>query len=116
MAQAGDERVGRFRREALPALLELYRPSKVLVFGSRARGEALKHSDLDLVIVSDAFRDVAWLDRAVRVIEDCDVRFGVELLCYTPEEYEQKREELGIVRTASREGIDLLATQASRPA
>ncbi len=38
-----------------------YRPSKVLVFGSRARGDALKHSDL----------------------EDCDIQFGVELLCYT---------------------------------
>ena len=51
---------------------------------------------------------LAWLDRPVRVVEDCDIRFGVELLCYTPQEYARKREELGIVRTASEQGIDLL--------
>ncbi|HEU5262531.1 MAG TPA: HEPN domain-containing protein, partial [Gemmatimonadales bacterium] len=32
----------------------------------------------------------------------------VELLCYTPEEYAGKLEEVGIVRTATLEGVDLL--------
>ena len=36
------------------------------------------------------------------------LRCGVELLCYTREEYERKRRELGIVRTAAEEGVDLL--------
>jgi len=80
----------------------------VLVFGSRARGDALKDSDLDVLIVADAFRGIAWLDRPVRVQQECDIRFGVELLCYTPEEYARKRAELGIVRTASAEGMELL--------
>lgn len=86
----------------------LFEPRKVLVFGSRARGDALQDSDLDLLIVAEAFREIRWLDRPVRVVEDCDIRFGVELLCYTPEEYQRKREELGIVRTATEEGVDLL--------
>jgi len=108
MAKAVDERVERFRREVLPRLLSAYRPPRVLVFGSRARGDALKHSDLDVLIVSDAFRDIAWLERPVRVVEDCDIRFGVELLCYAPEEFERKRRELGIVQSALAEGIDLI--------
>lgn len=108
MAQAVDERIARFRREALPRLVRRYRPARVLVFGSRARGEALKDSDLDVLIVAEAFRGVRWLDRPVRVAEDCDIRFGVELLCYTPDEYERKLGELGIVRTASEEGLELL--------
>lgn len=103
-----DEKVARFRREVLPRLVEKFRPSRVLVFGSRARGEALKESDLDVLIVADAFRDIRWLERPVRVYQDCDIRYGVELLCYTPEEYERKVEELGIVRTATAEGVDLL--------
>ena len=109
MAQAidADEKVARFRREVLPALVAQFRPSKVLVFGSRARGDALKDSDLDVLIVAQAFRPIRWLDRAFRVHMDCDIRFGVELLCYTPEEYARKREELGIVRTASEEGVEL---------
>ncbi|MDP3773127.1 MAG: nucleotidyltransferase domain-containing protein [Gemmatimonadales bacterium] len=109
MAPVVDERVERFRREVLPKLAAAYRPARVLVFGSRARGDALRDSDLDVLIVSTRFADTPWLDRPVRVAEDCDLRFGVELLCYTPEEYERKREELGIVRTASAEGLDLLA-------
>lgn len=113
MAQAIDQdpKVARFRREVMPSLVRNFRPSKVLVFGSRARGDALKDSDLDLLIVSDAFGGIRWLDRPVRVTEDCDIRFGVELLCYTPDEYARKREELGIVRTATEEGVDLLARE-----
>ena len=84
-----------------------YRPTLAVAFGSRSRGEGLAHSDLDLLIVSERFRDVRWLDRSVRVVEALDLSFGVDLLCYTPEEYERKREELGIVQTASREGIKL---------
>ncbi len=80
----------------------------MLAFGSSVRGDALKDSDLDVLIVAHAFRDIRWLDRPVRVAEDCDIRFGVELLCHTPEEYQRKVEELGIVRTASEEGVELL--------
>ena len=110
MAQAveRDERVARFRREALPALVARYRPERVIVFGSRARGDALKHSDLDLLIVAAAFREVPWLERGPRVVEECDIRLGAELLCYTPEEYTRKLAELGIVRTATAEGVELL--------
>lgn len=109
MAQAVDERVERFRRDYLPRLVEKFRPAKVLVFGSRARGDALRHSDLDLLVVSDAFAGVRWLERSVRVLEQVPVRFGVELLCYTPEEYARKVEEFGIVRTATLEGLELLS-------
>ena len=103
-----DEKVARFRREVLPRLIERYRPAHVILFGSRARGYALKDSDLDVLVVSDAFADVRWLDRMFRVYQDCDIRMGVELLCYTPDEYQRKLGELGIVRTASEEGLELL--------
>jgi predicted nucleotidyltransferase len=108
VAQALDERVERFRRSYLPRVIEEFRPAKVLIFGSRARGDALKDSDLDVLIVAESFVSVRWLDRSVRVLERVPVPFGVELLCYTPEEYARKVEELGIVRTATLEGVDLL--------
>jgi len=93
----------------LPRLVERYRPQHVIVFGSRVRGEALKDSDLDVLVVSSAFEGVKWPERAYRVYQDCDIRLAAELLCYTPEEYRCKLEEFGIVRTASAEGFDLLA-------
>ena len=48
----------------------------------------------------------------MRVLETLDLPFGVDLLCYTPEEYERKRGELGIVRRASEEGIVLVGSRA----
>lgn len=42
-----------------------------------------------------------------RRLEALDFPGGLELLCYTPEEFEQKRTELGIVRVALEEGFDL---------
>ena len=67
MDQALDERVETFRRDVLPRLVERFRPSRVLVFGSRARGDALRDSDLDLMVVSEAFAGVTWLERTVLV-------------------------------------------------
>lgn len=116
MVQAidADEKVARFRREVLPALVLKFRPTTVLVFGSRAQGHAFKHSDLDVLVVSPAFAGMKWLERAGRVYEDCDIHLDVELLCYTPEEYAGKLEELGIVRTATLEGVDLLGGPPAR--
>jgi len=96
--------------------VEKFHPNHVLVFGSRARGDALEHSDLDVLIVADTFRDIAWLDRPARVYQEADTRLGVELLCYTPEEYARKVEELGIVRVATLEGVDLLGGPLTRVA
>jgi predicted nucleotidyltransferase len=109
VAQVLDARLERFRAEFLPRLVEAFRPVRVLAFGSRVRGDALTHSDLDLLVVSERFRAIRWLERAPLVIETLGVPFGVEVLCYTPEEFAQKVEEFGIVRTACAEGLDLLA-------
>ena len=108
MATKTDERLARFCSEFLPKLVATFHPTVVVAFGSRVRGEGLTHSDLDLVIVSDSFRTIQWLDRPACVIEALGLDFGVDLLCYTPEEYARKRQELGIVRTACEEGIILI--------
>ena len=103
-----DEQIAHFRKDVLPRLVERYRPTRVLLFGSRARGEAREWSDLDVLIVSAAFAGVSWQDRIRQVTQECDVRLDVEPLCYTPEEFEGKVRELGIVRVAATEGVDLL--------
>jgi predicted nucleotidyltransferase len=108
VAQVADERVERFRVEFLPRLVAAFQPTRVLAFGSRVRGDALKHSDLDLIVVAEKFRGVRWIDRAPLVADSLGAPFGIEVLCYTPDEYQRKVEELGIVRTANQEGLDLL--------
>jgi hypothetical protein len=88
-----------------------------VVFGSRARGDALSTSDLDVILVTPAFRSIPFLRRTVAVLEALDYPARLSPLCYTPEEFEAKREEYGIVPVAVEEGLDRVSprTQAANP-
>lgn len=107
MAPTADRRLDAFVREHLPRLREQWAPVMVIAFGSRVRGDAISTSDLDLILVSPRFASVAFLKRPVLVLEGLDFPAGLELLCYTPQEFEEKREELGIVRVAAEQGLIL---------
>lgn len=107
MAQAEDHKLAEFVRAHLPTLRDRLAPLRVIAFGSRVRGDALSTSDLDLILVSPRFAAVPFLRRPVEVLEMLDYPGGLELLCYTPEEFDKKRQELGIVRVALEEGITL---------
>ncbi|MEK7701916.1 MAG: nucleotidyltransferase domain-containing protein [candidate division NC10 bacterium] len=107
MAQTEDRKLAEFIRADLPMLRDRLAPLRVIAFGSRVRGDALSTSDLDLILVSPRFAAVPFLRRPVEVLEMLDYPGGLELLCYTPEEFEEKRRELGIVRVAIEEGITL---------
>jgi predicted nucleotidyltransferase len=102
-----DPKIAAFARDMLPRLQERFAPLTALVFGSRARGDALSTSDLDLILVSPRFASVPFLERPVQVLEMLGFPGGLELLCYTPDKFETKREELRIVRVALAEGFVL---------
>ncbi|HXH07779.1 MAG TPA: nucleotidyltransferase domain-containing protein [Vicinamibacterales bacterium] len=107
MGRDADPLIERFRREYLPSLRALYAPDAVIAFGSRARGDALEDSDLDLIVVSKSFRGMRFIDRPAAVLQALRPSIPVELLCYTPEEFERKRREAGIVAEAVSDGIVL---------
>lgn len=107
MAQTEDRKLAAFVRDLLPTLRARLAPLQVIAFGSRVRGDALSTSDLDLILVSPHFRAVPFLRRPGIIRELLDYPSGLELLCYTPDEFEEKRHELGIVRVALDEGIAL---------
>lgn len=86
--------------------------ARIVLFGSRARGDALKTSDIDLIIISKVFENMHFTDRASYVLKilwknRALPRVNVDVLCYTPNEFERKKEEIGIVREALRYGIEL---------
>ena len=88
-------------------LMNRYTLHKVILFGSRARGNNLKTSDFDFIIVSPDFEGIHFLKRMSSIYEYWDEHYDVEPLCYTPEEFEEKRREIGIVSEAVREGIEV---------
>ena len=81
-----------------------FRISKAILFGSRARGDALTASDYDILLVSPDFEGVHFTERASGVLRSLTAHFPLDLLCYTPKEFEEKRKQIGIVRVAVREG------------
>ena len=80
---------------------------QVILFGSRARGDWLKESDYDFIVVSQRFHGVPWPYRPVEVYRLWQGSPGVELLCYTPEEFQRKSREISVVAEALREGVQL---------
>ncbi|CAB50264.1 nucleotidyltransferase domain-containing protein [Pyrococcus abyssi] len=85
-----------------------YPDAKIIFFGSRARGDYLKDSDYDIIIVSESFKGKHFTDRSsevLRVLWKEGIVGDFEVLCYTPEEFERKKKAYGIVREALREGI-----------
>ena len=79
---------------------EKFVPAKVIIFGSRANGTAWKRSDYDFIIISERFEGMHWLDRISAVIALWDVYKDIDVLPYTPSEFEFKIKNSSIVRSA----------------
>lgn len=84
---------------------EVIRIEKVIVFGSRARGDYLADSDVDLIIVSRDFEGVPFYERMDKLILLWESPLDIDVLCYTPEEFKMKREEICIVKEAVEGGM-----------
>ena len=85
-----------------------YPDAKIIFFGSRIRGNYLKDSDYDIIVISKAFKGEHFTKRVTEVLRtlwNAGVVGDFEVLCYTPEEFERKKKSLGIVKEALREGI-----------
>jgi hypothetical protein len=79
----------------------------LLLFGSRARGDARADSDYDLIVVSKHFANIPWLKRSLPCYDAWDYNTGADILCYTPEEYERKKKGLNVVSIAAAEGVEI---------
>ena len=70
---------------AVRILAEAAKPTRIIVFGSYARGDAREDSDLDLLViqprVEDRAREMVRLRRALRPL-----RIPVEILVYSADE------------------------------
>lgn len=81
-------------------------PEKILLFGSRARGDHRPDSDIDLLIIQQSSRPRH--ERAIPVhaaLSGLPVEVDTEVVVYTPEEVEERKgSPAAFVTTALREG------------
>lgn len=104
-AQPQEERGQAQRRRAflerelsrwLPLLIAYEQPEKIILFGSYCTGQIGEWSDLDLVIIKET--EAPFLDRTRRVLELLKPKVGVDVLVYTPAEFERMSRERAFVR------------------
>jgi predicted nucleotidyltransferase len=94
-------------RLATDRLVEQFRPQRVILFGSQARGMADARSDVDLLVICPVPPGqgsrralMVAMDRALRGVE-----VATDVIILTPEEFERDRLIPGTVaRPAWREG------------
>jgi predicted nucleotidyltransferase len=84
-----------------------FRPKHVILFGSRVGDDYLKQSDYDIIVVSEMFEGIHFLNRMTMLYELWDYDFDLDILAYTPEEFEEKKKEIGIVSEAVKKGMEL---------
>jgi hypothetical protein len=81
---------------------------EAILFGSRARAEELKSSDVDLIVISPRFEGTRFTDRIGPLLAEWPRGLPtLEVLAYTPEEFERARHGTRIERKADEEGVRL---------
>ena len=90
-------------------LNEVIKVEKLIVFGSRARGDFMEDSDLDLIIISEDFKGKSYLERA-RLLDDAwrkisTAHLKIEAFGYTEEEYEEAKKSSPFVQNLITDGF-----------
>ena len=105
------ERESDLMNEIVRRILDVMHPLKIVLFGSRARGNPRLDSDIDLLIIADSDqprpRRSAILYGALS-----DILIPMDIVVYTPQEVEEwSQVRQAFVTTALREGKVLYEDQ-----
>jgi len=79
----------------------------MIFFGSRTSNNYNIYSDIDLVIVSPKFQKLKSFQRPTTIRRKWNLKYSVDMLCYTPEEFERKKRTPSIVKEAVETGIEI---------
>lgn len=96
--------IARFRKRLADRLGSV---ETLILFGSQATGTTHEDSDVDLIVVSQGFRDLSSLKRGALAHLVWDLPHPVDFICYTPEEYERLKNQVSIVKVALDEGVEI---------
>jgi predicted nucleotidyltransferase len=103
-------------QEAARRLVEKFRPNRIILFGSYARGTADDYSDVDFLVITEAAKRgnrhkmMAEMDGALR-----GLRIAKDIVVLTLDEFEEEKEIPGTTaRYVSKEGRVLYERKRQR--
>ena len=89
--------------EIVRRIVAVAQPEKIILFGSAARGEMSRHSDLDLLVVKDGVHRRDMTEKIYRNLRG--VEAAVDVIVVTPDDVERYRNSHALViKPALREG------------
>jgi predicted nucleotidyltransferase len=96
-------------RHFVQRLRERMQVTAVLLFGSRARGDWLRDSDVDLLVLSPDLDGVPHLARLERLFAEWAAvsRLPADVLGLTPDEFAARADELSVIGEIARKGVVL---------
>ena len=89
------------------AIVEAVSPDKIILFGSRARGEATLHSDYDLFVIKDGIQNEREISRQInyRLLHE-DLEQAADNVVASTETWNRNVNEIGLIyKTIDKEGI-----------
>ncbi len=90
-------------------IVKKFHPDKIILFGSRARGDARPDSDIDLLVVMPVARTVRETRLAISLALP-DLPVPVDVIVTTPEDFAWRKDVVGTIEwPAAREGKVLYA-------
>ena len=96
-------------RKMVNRIVRRFHPDKIILFGSHARGNAGKDSDVDLLVVMPIAGSKRETQLDVRIALH-DIRMPVDVIVTRPEDYAWRKDVVGTIEwPASREGEVLYA-------
>jgi predicted nucleotidyltransferase len=78
-------------KKIVDQIVKNYRPQKIILFGSRARGKAKTSSDIDLAVIKKTKDN--FIERLKKIAKIVKTWEAVDILVYTPKEWEKNLKE-----------------------
>jgi predicted nucleotidyltransferase len=110
MRKIKDKKIKYIINNYLDKIKDLFNPQEIWLWGSRIYGSPTPYSDVDMIIVSPKFGKIRFLKRRSTFLRETGLLYDkkaevVDALCYSPEEFERRRNTIGIVSEALAKGI-----------
>ena len=94
-------------RDIIRRIVQTAQPDKIILFGSRARGDARPDSDFDVLVIKES-SEPRYRRSVPLYVALADLPAEVEVMVYTPEEIDEWRQvSQAFVTTAVREGTTI---------